>query len=117
MGQTPRSTERISCSMSKHKCDLRKCNRTKVQQTVEAVHRHQGEFAVTEVDECVVSHLLHTLYDGRTGARRHRGRLVGYGVCEEASQRVLRRGQHQVAHVQNLHLSTNIHTTPFCRFC
>jgi len=35
---------------------------------MEAIHSEQGEFSVTEVNEGVVTDLLHTLNDGRVGA-------------------------------------------------
>ena len=66
------------------------------------------------MNERVIAYLLDTLDDGaitvcrrRHASRRlvgHQRQLVGHGVREETSQRLLGRRQHQVANVQNLYL-------------
>ena len=67
---------------------------------METVHRCERQFSVAEVNERVVADLLNTLDDDDVVRRRP----VGDDVSEETFQGVLGRRQHQVAHVQYLHL-------------
>ena len=65
--------------------------------TVEAVHRAQSVVTFTEVDEGVVADLLDALD----------GRVVGGGGGAELLVKSLLLGvQHQVSHVEDLHLRT-----------